>query len=113
VAVPQHVWRHLDLTTHTHYLSELLRQTVEHEMTEEALLLRQHDAARAAIKRWVEMPDADADRIIRSLHQSQCVVSGKLRQELPAIFAEGGAFYGVQERLVEPVRAAFEDGPLA
>jgi hypothetical protein len=79
-------------------------------MAQEALLLRQHDAARAAIKRWVEMPDADADRIIRSLHQSQWVVSGKLRQELPAIFEEGGAFYGVHERLVAAARAAFEDG---
>ena len=106
----QHVWRYLDLTAHARYLSELLRQTVEHEMAEEALLLRQHDAARAAIKRWVEMPDADADRIIRSLHQSQWVVSGKLRQELPAIFEEGGAFHGVHERLVEAVRTAFEDG---
>jgi hypothetical protein len=43
---------------------------------------------------WVEMPDAD--RIIRSLHQSGWVVSGKLRQALPAICEAGGAFYGVQ-----------------
>ena len=28
------------------------------------------------------MPDADADRIIRSLHQSQWVVSGKLRDQV-------------------------------
>ena len=56
----QHVWRYLDLTAQARCLSELLRQTVEHEMAEEALPLRQHDAARAAIKRWVEMPDADS-----------------------------------------------------
>ena len=105
----QHVWRYLDLTAHVHYLSDLLRQTVEHEMAQEALLLRQHGEARAAIKRWVEMPDADADRIIRSLHQSGWIVSGKLRRALPAIFEEGGAFYGVQGRLVEAVRAVFED----
>jgi len=103
-----HVWRYLDLTEHAHYLSELLRQTVEHEMAQEALLLRQYDDARDAIKRWVEMPDADADRVIRSLHQSQWVVSGKLRQELPAIFEESGAFYGLHDKLIEVVRAAFE-----
>lgn len=103
----QHVWRYLDLTAHARYLSELLRQTVEHEMAQEALLLRQHDAARAAVKRWVEMPDPDADRIIRSLQQSHWVVSGKLRQELPAIFEEGGAHYGLHEKLVDAVRTAF------
>ncbi|MDO9201047.1 MAG: Fic family protein, partial [Hydrogenophaga sp.] len=32
----QHVWRYLDLTAHVHYLSDLLRQTVEHEMAQEA-----------------------------------------------------------------------------
>lgn len=106
----QHAWRYLDLTAHVHYLSDLLRQTVEHEMAQEALLLRQHGEARAAIKRWVEMPDADADRIIRSLHENHWVVSGKLRQALPAIFEEGGAFYGVQGHLVEAVRVVFEDG---
>lgn len=107
----QHAWRYLDLTAHARYLSGLLRQTVEHEMAQEALLLRQHDEARAAIKRWVEMPDADADRIIRSLHQSHWVVSGKLRQELPAIFEEGGTLYGLQGQLVEAARTAFENNP--
>lgn len=104
----EHVWRYLDLTEHVRYLSELLRQTVEHEMAEEALVLRQYDDARAAIKRWVEMPDQDADRIVRSLHQGNWTVSGKLRQDLPAIFEEGGALYALQEKLVEAVRTAFE-----
>lgn len=104
----QHVWRYLDLTEHVRYLSALLRHTVEHEMAEEALLLRQHDDARAAIKRWVEMPDQDADRIIRSLHQSQWKVRGKLRRELPAIFEEGGTLYGLRDKLIEAVRSAFE-----
>lgn len=104
-----HVWRYLDLTPHAHYLSALLRQTVEHDMAEEALVLRQHDDARAAVKQWVEMPDQDADRIIRSLHQSSWAVSGKLRQELPALFEEGGSLYGLHEALISAVRAAFEN----
>lgn len=104
----QHVWRYLDLTEHVRCLSALLRHTVEHEMAEEALLLRQHDDARAAIKRWVEMPDQDADRIIRSLHQSQWKVSGMLRRELPAIFEDGGALCGLRDKLIDAVRSAFE-----
>jgi Fic/DOC family len=104
----QHVWRYLDLTEHARYLSELLRQTVEQDMAEEALILRQYDQARTAIKQWVEMPDQDADRIIRSLHQSNWTVSGKLRQELPEIFEEGGALYSAHENLINAARAAFE-----
>lgn len=31
-----HAWRFLDLSSHARYLSEVLKQTVEHEMAEEA-----------------------------------------------------------------------------
>lgn len=103
-----HVWRYLDLTQHARYLSELLRQTVEQEMAQEALLLRQYDDARTAIKRWVEMPDTDADRIIRSLQQSNWVVSNKLRSEFPSIFEAKGALYSLQGKLLQAARAAFE-----
>lgn len=106
-----HVWRYLDLTAHARYLSDLLRQTVEHEMAKEALLLRQHDDARAAIKQWVEMPDQDADRIIRSLHESQWSPSGKLRKALPAIFSQEGALHHLQDKLIAAVREAFEKVP--
>ena len=104
-----HAWRYPDLTAHSHYLGGVLRQTVEHEMAEEALLLRQNDEARTAIKRIVEMPDQDADRIIRSLKESNWVVSGKLRRSLPQLFQEGGKLYGRHARLIDAVKAAFED----
>lgn len=104
-----HAWRYPDLTAHSHYLGGVLRQTVEHEMAEEALLLRQNDEARAAIKRIVEMPDQDADRIIRSLKESNWVVSGKLRRSLPQLFQEGGKLYGRHAPLIDAVKAAFED----
>lgn len=105
----QHVWRYLNLTQRVRYLSALLRQTVEHAMAEGALMLRRYDDARAAIKRWVEMPDRDADRIIRSLHQGTWVVNGKLRQELPTLFEEGGALHALHDKLVYAVRMAFEE----
>jgi hypothetical protein len=104
----QHAWRYLDLTTHVRYLSSVLRQTVEQEMADEAYLLRQYDEALAALKSLVEMPDADADRIIRSLKQENWVVSNKLRKALPQIFQEGGVFFDLQEQIIGVVRAAFE-----
>lgn len=104
----QHAWRYLDLSEHARYISAVLRQTVEHEMAEEALTLRSYDEARQAIKSVVEMPDADADRIIRSLREGNWVVSNKLRKALPEIFEEGGAFHVRQERIILAVREAFE-----
>ena len=77
-------------------------------MAGEAQLLRQYDAALEALKTLVEMPDADADRIIRSLKQENWTVSNKLRNALPQIFQEGGAFFDLQEHLIEAVRAAFD-----
>lgn len=105
----QHLWRYLDLSVHVRYVSDLLRYTVEHEMAREALVLQQYDDARVAIKRWVEMPDHDADRIIRALHQGNWVVSDKLRKGLPAIFSETGPFFSLHDKLIESVRAVFEN----
>lgn len=104
----QHAWRYPDLTVQVRYLSGVLRQTVEQEMAQEALALRRNDQARAAIKDCVEMPDVDADRIIRSLKEGGWQVSNKLRTALPQIFAEGGAFYARHAQIIDAVQAVFE-----
>lgn len=103
-----HTWRFLDLTPHVRYVSDLLQQTIEHEMAEEALLLRQYDDARLALKDVVEMPDQDADRIIRSLKEGHWQVSNKLRKAVPEIFDEAGRLYEHQVDVIEAVRQAFE-----
>lgn len=104
----QHAWRYPDLTGQVRYLSAVLRQTVEHEMADEAQRLRQYDAALQALKTLIEMPDSDADRIIRSLRQENWTVSSKLRKALPQIFQEGGAFFDLHEQIIGVVRAAFD-----
>jgi Fic family protein len=104
----QHAWRYLDLTEQAKYLSGVLRRTVEHEMAEEAQVLRSYDEARSAIKNLVEMPDQDADRIISSLKAGNWQASNKLRKALPQVFEEGGAFFGRHEEIIAEVRAAFE-----
>ena len=101
-----HAWRYPDLTAHVRYLSELLHTTVEHEMAREAATLRDNDASREAIKQLVEMPDADADRIIASLRSNGWAVTGKLRRDLPMIFAPEGRLHHLQDAIVEAVREA-------
>lgn len=101
-----HAWRYPDLTTHVRYFSDLLGETVEHEMAREAAALRDNDAAREAIKQWVEMPNADADRIIASLRSNGWAVTGKLRRDQPDIFAPGGRLHHLQDAIVEAVEDA-------
>jgi hypothetical protein len=58
--------------------------------------------------------DPDADRIIRSLKQSNWVIGNKLRGEFPILFEPGGCLHDRAQRLVAAVRAAFEgDGAQA
>ncbi len=85
-------WRYLDMSGQARYLSGVLRQTVEQEMAQEALALRQYDEARVAIKNLVEMPDTDAITSSGRL-EGGWQVSNTLRKTLPQIFAEDGAFY--------------------
>jgi hypothetical protein len=103
----RHAWRYMDLTGQVHYLSAVLRQTVELEMAAEAQLLRQYDAALEALKTLIEMPDIDADRIIRSLRQENWTVSNTLRKELPQIFEDNGSFFDLCPQIIGVVRAAF------
>jgi len=106
----QHAWRFPDLSQHARYMSDVLQKTVDHEMAQEAHLLRTHDEARAALKSVVEMPDSDADRIMRSLKQSNWAVSGKLAGEYPDLFSPEGRLQGRSAKLISAVREAFEEG---
>lgn len=85
----RHVWHHLDLSPHVAYLAGLLHRTVRKDMREESRHLRSHGRARAAIKDLVEMPDAQIDRVIRSIQVNQGRLSGALRKEMP-VLAEPG-----------------------
>lgn len=102
-----HAWRFIDLTSQVRYLSAVLRDTVENEMTREATYLQQYERAKDAVKNLVEMPDLDADRIIRALRDNGWQVSGKLRKEYPVIFEPEGRLHRHASRLVEDVREAF------
>ena len=102
----QHAWRFVDLSEHARYLSSVLRETVENEMAQEAQALGRNDAARTAIKQVLEMPNDEADLIIRSLSQSNWTVSNKLRKALPDVFDAAGAHYALHAQIVAGVREA-------
>jgi hypothetical protein len=105
-ASARHAWRCLDLSSHVSYMADVVRRTIREDMLEESRWLRSHGDARAAIKEIIEMPDAQADRVIRSVQNSSTgELSGALRKELP-ILEEPGLW----EAIVKAVRGAFDVG---
>ena len=102
----RHAWRCLDLSPHVAYMADVVQRTIREDMLEESRYLRSHGQARSAIKEIVEMPDAQVDRVIRSVQSNQGELSGALRKELP-VFDEPGLW----ESVVQVVHRAFEVGP--
>jgi hypothetical protein len=55
------------------------------QMREESRYLRSHLKARIAIKEIVEMPDHQADRLLRSIEQNKGALSNVLAKEIPVL----------------------------
>ena len=98
----RHAWRYLDLSPHVAYLADVVRRTIREDMVAESRYLRSHHQARAGIKEVLEMPDAQVDRVIRSVLSHDGVLSGALRDELPML--EEARLW---DDIVQAVREAF------
>lgn len=92
------VWRYPDLAAHVAYLSRVIARTVSEQMREQSRYLRRHARARAALKEIVEMPDHQADRVLRSIEQNNGELSNVLAREMPVL-----ARMGVWAEAVEAV----------
>lgn len=103
-AIP--VWRYPDLGPHVVYLSNVIARTLTEQMREESRYLRSHARARAALKEIVEMPDHQADRVLRSIEQNRGELSNALAKEMPVLREPD-----VWTAIVEAVSQAFRDGP--
>lgn len=96
------LWRLPDLSPHVLYLSEVIHRTITEQMREESRYLRIHHRARQAIKEIVEMPDHQADRLLRSMEQNQGQLSHALAKEMPVLTQPG-----VWELLMQTVSEVF------
>ncbi|MGE8409931.1 MAG: Fic family protein [Pseudomonas sp.] len=97
-------WRYPDLTEHVLYTARVVAHTVRTEMAEEAKVLMVFQLALERLKNVVEMPDEDANRIIRSVKENGWKISGKLKKQYPQLEDERRA-----ARILEAVQSAFED----
>lgn len=98
------LWRYPDLGPHVAFLSNILVRTLKEQMREESRYLRRHTRARAALKEIVEMPDQQADRVLRSIEQNRGELSNVLAKEMPVLREPG-----VWSDIVEAVERAFLD----
>jgi len=98
------LWRYPDLSAHVVFLAKVIERTLTQHMREESRYLRSHTRARAALKEVVEMPDQQADRVLRSLEQSQGKLSQVLAKEMPVLRQPG-----VWAEIIEAVASAFPD----
>jgi len=96
-------WRYPDLGRHVEFLSGILRRTLTEQMREESRYLRGHALARAALKEVVEMPDPQADRLLRSIEQNKGALSNVLAKEMPVLREPG-----VWEDLVGAVQKVYQ-----
>lgn len=96
------LWRYPGLTPHVIFMSNVILRTVTEQMREESRYLRSHARARLAIKEIVEMPDQQADRMLRSIEQNKGQLSGALASEMPILQKPG-----VWPAITEAVRLAF------
>ena len=81
-------WRYPDMTDHVEYLAQVVQTTIEQEMHKEAGYLRSLRLARERVKQVIEGPDADIDRIIRSVRENGGTLSSKLLNEFPQLADE-------------------------
>jgi len=78
-------WRYPDLTSQTEYIGEVVRLTIEVEMSKEASYLRDMERAREGVKNNLEGPNSDIDQIIRSVRENGWKVSNKLVKAFPPL----------------------------
>jgi len=78
-------WRYPDLGAHVVFVSHILTRTLKEQMRAESRYLQWHTRARAALKEIVEMPDPQADRLLRSIEQNHGELSQALAKEIPLL----------------------------
>lgn len=98
------LWRFPDLGAHVVFMSNIIGRTLSEQMREESRYLRSHSRARVALKEVVEMPDQQADRLLRSIEQNNGELSNALVKEMPVLGRPG-----VWGAIVEAVALVFQE----
>jgi len=74
------LYRFLDLTAHTIFLTRAIQTTVNKDVPEELLFLQCYDELKNKIRNIVDMPDKKIDYMILFLHQNKGKLSSRKRK---------------------------------
>lgn len=99
------LWRYPDLGPHVVFMANIIARTITEQMRHESRYLCSHLRARQAIKEIVEMPDHQADRVLRSIEQNKGILSGVLAKEIPVLTRSG-----IWEAITEAIKQVFLEG---
>jgi len=91
-------YRYFDATPHAEFLYECVKQTIEHDLPEEAQFLQRYDRFRQQIEALFDMPDRTLDLLFHFLHQNE----GKL-----SIRAKTKEFKDLTEKETERVQSIY------
>jgi hypothetical protein len=97
------IWRYPALGQHVVFMSNVIGRTLREQMREESRYLRSHGRAREVLKNIVEMPDHQADRVLRSIEQNRGELSNVLAKEMPILREPG-----VWASIIEATQRAFD-----
>lgn len=96
-------WRYPDFTHQSEYIGNVIRLTIEVEMSNEASYLHDLERARDRVKDYLEGPNSDIDQIIRSVRTNEWKMSNKLVKAFPPL-----ANPALANAVVAAVRSVFE-----
>lgn len=97
-------WRYPAMGEHVVFLANVIKRTLTEYMRDESRYLRGHARARAALKEVIEMPDQQADRVLRSIEQNRGELTNMLAKEMPVLLQRE-----VWVEIVEAVSRAWAD----
>jgi len=107
-------WRYPNLTQQCEFVGHVVQMTIEVEMSKEANYLRGIERAREGVKNYLEGPNTDIDKIIRSVRDNGWQLSGKLIKDFPQLQDEALGqliVVAVREALDPPASADDEEVP--
>jgi hypothetical protein len=84
-------------------MSNVIGRTLREQMREESRYLRSHGRAREVLKNIIEMPDHQADCVLRSIEQNRGELSNVLAKEMPILREPG-----VWASIIEATQRAFD-----
>ncbi|MFM9967897.1 MAG: Fic family protein [Burkholderiales bacterium] len=83
-----HLYAHFDATELCEFTFECLNHAIEHDLEGELAYLRAYDSAHQSLKRWLDAPQPELEKLIRYIAQNSGKLSNNKRGQFPLMGEE-------------------------